>query len=567
MLVSAARRRARRAGRRCARLELPERVDGRPLPPVELVDMREALGARRPAPPATARGARARSPARRQGDRAPQPPRLGALPRLPVVRPGAGAARDCDVSLASTAAARRGCAATTAATPSRCPTACPDCGSVTLARHGAGTERLEDVLGERVAPLPVFRLDSEAPRGAGGHARDPAALRARPAGVLVGTQMVAKGHDFPDVVLASSWTPTRPCASPTSAPRSGPSRSSPSSPAAAAAARAAAGCWCRRWPRSSGDSPCGRATTPPGFLAGELERRRELRYPPFSHLVRLELAAPERGAASQRAAGGSRDAPRRRAARGRRAARAGAAVPRSRAATAASSCSRRGERGRAVAAVREVVEGLAAAASCAGSRSPSTSTRSERRALDSRDAAKYTDAAEDARTDEPPEPGGPAPTSRSVSSTRRRASAAPPRSAESRTFGDPVLRSRASRSPSSAPSSAREAERMIAIMHDAMGVGLAATQLGVHAPAARLPGRPRRHARPRSSTREVEWLSDELATAEEGASACPASRSTSSGRCTPGSAASTSQGEPLSWRPRGSRRASSSTRSTTSTAC
>jgi peptide deformylase len=51
--------------------------------------------------------------------------------------------------------------------------------------------------------------------------------------------------------------------------------------------------------------------------------------------------------------------------------------------------------------------------------------------------------------------------------------------AEVRSFGDPVLRSRASDVTDFSPELEREAERMISLMHDAMGVGLAATQLGV----------------------------------------------------------------------------------------
>ena len=80
--------------------------------------------------------------ARRQGDRAAQPARLVARssPAGPAGTPWS--ARDCDVSLV--VHQRRGArfAATTAATPSRCPDSCPECGSVALARHGAGTERL-----------------------------------------------------------------------------------------------------------------------------------------------------------------------------------------------------------------------------------------------------------------------------------------------------------------------------------------------------------------------------------------------------------------------------------------
>jgi peptide deformylase len=92
--------------------------------------------------------------------------------------------------------------------------------------------------------------------------------------------------------------------------------------------------------------------------------------------------------------------------------------------------------------------------------------------------------------------------------------------AEVRTFGDPVLRSRASEVSEFGDLLAGEAERMIAIMRDALGVGLAATQLGVLRRLlvfqAGADATPTAVANPR-----VEWLSDELASAEEGCLSLP----------------------------------------------
>src|SRR6185295_18166566 len=86
----------------------------------------------------------------------------------------------------------------------RAPRRCDACGSSSVARHGAGTERLEHELSEAFGDdpdFPVFRLDADtaAARGAAGTLL--ADFEASTAGVLVGTQMVAKGHDFPDVTL------------------------------------------------------------------------------------------------------------------------------------------------------------------------------------------------------------------------------------------------------------------------------------------------------------------------------------------------------------------------------
>ena len=92
--------------------------------------------------------------------------------------------------------------------------------------------------------------------------------------------------------------------------------------------------------------------------------------------------------------------------------------------------------------------------------------------------------------------------------------------AEVRTFGDPVLRSKASDVGEFDAELAREVERMVAIMHGAMGVGLAATQLGVLRRLlvfqAGAEATPTAVANP-----EIEWLSDELAVAEEGCLSLP----------------------------------------------
>jgi peptide deformylase len=90
---------------------------------------------------------------------------------------------------------------------------------------------------------------------------------------------------------------------------------------------------------------------------------------------------------------------------------------------------------------------------------------------------------------------------------------------EVRQFGDPVLKSRASEITEFGPELKREAERMIGLMRDAVGVGLAA-QLGsmrrLLVFAAGLDATPTALVNPR-----VEWLSDELAVAEEGCLSIP----------------------------------------------
>jgi peptide deformylase len=87
-------------------------------------------------------------------------------------------------------------------------------------------------------------------------------------------------------------------------------------------------------------------------------------------------------------------------------------------------------------------------------------------------------------------------------------------------FGDPVLKSRASPVASFGPELRAEVERMVAIMRDAMGVGLAATQLGILRRLLVFQAGP--DAEPTALVNpEIEWLSEEAAIAEEGCLSLP----------------------------------------------
>ena len=80
------------------------------------------------------------------------------------------------------------------------PMACPDCASLALQPQGVGTERIEELLAARFGDVPVLRIDSASTRRRDGLARELAKLGDGP-GILVGTQMLAKGHDLPKLVL------------------------------------------------------------------------------------------------------------------------------------------------------------------------------------------------------------------------------------------------------------------------------------------------------------------------------------------------------------------------------
>ncbi|WP_315387984.1 primosomal protein N' [uncultured Stenotrophomonas sp.] len=80
------------------------------------------------------------------------------------------------------------------------PLACPDCGSLALQPQGIGTERLEEHLVEAFADYPVIRIDRGTTNRRDALEKQLATLGDQ-AGILVGTQILAKGHDLPRLTL------------------------------------------------------------------------------------------------------------------------------------------------------------------------------------------------------------------------------------------------------------------------------------------------------------------------------------------------------------------------------
>lgn len=78
---------------------------------------------------------------------------------------------------------------------------CPECGGNRIAGYGVGTERLEELIGRLFPGARTARMDRDTTAGAGAHENILRALAREEIDILVGTQMIAKGHDFPGVVL------------------------------------------------------------------------------------------------------------------------------------------------------------------------------------------------------------------------------------------------------------------------------------------------------------------------------------------------------------------------------
>jgi primosomal protein N' (replication factor Y) (superfamily II helicase) len=271
------------------RLELPRRVDGRRMPPVHLVDMREADPR---SGPVHAETADALEGVRAAGAKAiVMINRRGFAPWLTCRSCGHHwDCPNCDVSLIVHRHSGR-LVCHHCAHSERQPSACTECGSTTLARAGAGTERIEALLAERLDPMPVFRLDSDTAAERGAHARILARFDEAPSAVLVGTQMVAKGHDFPAVTLSAILDADATLRFPDF--RAEERTFAMVAQLAGRSGRGEAGGEVivqTLAPRASSIEHASRHDSA-GFLELELERREMLSYPPFSHLVRINLSS------------------------------------------------------------------------------------------------------------------------------------------------------------------------------------------------------------------------------------------------------------------------------------
>jgi primosomal protein N' (replication factor Y) len=304
-------------------LTLTERVHGRPLPAVTLVDLRSPGGR----PVATPRAAAAAGPAPAPRG-VPTPPTMPAEPDAPLFSPPLLEAMHETLARGEQTLLflnRRGFASAlhclACGEPAGCPscsvsltlhrrraallchhcgyaraareTTCQACGRGTLAALGLGTERVEAEIARLFPAARLGRLDRDTTTRQGAHRRILEAWSAGKLDVLIGTQMVAKGHDVPGVTLVGVLL----------------ADVALSMPDFRAAERAF-----QLLTQVAGRA--GRGTLPgrvivqtyrPGhhslvaaaahdyasFAPAELETRKEVGYPPFVRLVALRLEGPD----------------------------------------------------------------------------------------------------------------------------------------------------------------------------------------------------------------------------------------------------------------------------------
>ncbi len=263
------------------RLRLPARVDGQALPPVRIVDMRAAPGILHPDVHTALMDARKAIVLLN---------RRGWSNFLTCGTCGrAWECPDCDVTLVLHRD-RATMACHHCGHRERVPRQCPDCGGVSIARHGTGTERLADDLAATGAD--VFRLDADVRSGA----RVLAAFGTAERGILVGTQMVAKGHDFPDVDLGVVVDADSTLRFPDFRAEERTFALVTQLAGRAGRGRAGGRVLVQTMAPDAEALRFAAQHDSDAFLHAELARRRALRYPPFATLVRVACAAPESGA-------------------------------------------------------------------------------------------------------------------------------------------------------------------------------------------------------------------------------------------------------------------------------
>ena len=181
----------------------------------------------------------------------------------------------------------------------RVPRACPDCGNLDIAPMGRGTERLEEQLGELLTQpdgqtARIARIDADSTRGKGELEARLGAVHAGEVDVLVGTQMITKGHDFRRITLVAAVNPDT---SLFSSDFRAPERLFALLMQAAgragrdAAQAAASEMWVQTWHPQHALYAALRRHDFEAFAASQLAERRMAGLPPFSHLALLRAEA------------------------------------------------------------------------------------------------------------------------------------------------------------------------------------------------------------------------------------------------------------------------------------
>ncbi|RDI73830.1 priA: primosomal protein N' [Gaiella occulta] len=271
---------------RLERIELSVRI-GAPMPRVRLVDLRREAGYPLSAPLLAELG--------RLADRGGKAilllNRRGVAPALHCRACGVSRrCGSCDVALTLHRDGRLHCHHCGFSEP--VPEACPACGSSQLAQIGAGTQRLETELERHVPELERIRLDADTAAEPGALRATIERFRAADRAVLIGTQMVAKGHHFAGVELAAVVDADTGLALPDF--RAEERTFQLVTQLAGRSGRDAPGLvLVQTFQPEATPLRFAQRHDVAGFLAEEIERRAALAYPPLRHLVTVVASGPD----------------------------------------------------------------------------------------------------------------------------------------------------------------------------------------------------------------------------------------------------------------------------------
>jgi primosomal protein N' (replication factor Y) len=275
--------------------KLPQRIAGRPLPPVEIVDMREELKSgnrsifsrtlQAALRDALAAGKQAIIFLNRRGYSTFVLCRTcGHVMRCPA----------CNVSLKfHSTLAMLCCHYCDYREPY--PSACPACGGRYIRHFGTGTQKVEEELRRRFPAARPLRLDADSTARKGEYRQILASFRRGEANVLVGTQMIAKGLDFPKVTLVGVITADTALNLPDF--RAGERTFQMLTQVAGRAGRGATGgrVVIQTYTPEHYAVVAARKHDFETFYREESARRKELGYPPFGYLVRLLVSGGVEG--------------------------------------------------------------------------------------------------------------------------------------------------------------------------------------------------------------------------------------------------------------------------------
>ena len=183
----------------------------------------------------------------------------------------------------------------------RVPRACPECGNLDIAPIGRGTERLQEQIAALLPQARVARIDADSTRIKGALQAQLSAVHAGEVDVLVGTQMIAKGHDFRGITLVAAVNPDAALFASDfrAAERLFALLMQAGGRAGRDAAQAARSeMWIQTWHPRHALYAALRAHDFDAFARGQLEERRAAGLPPFSHLALLRAEARSAEAAS-----------------------------------------------------------------------------------------------------------------------------------------------------------------------------------------------------------------------------------------------------------------------------